>query len=246
MFQSKKRQKNEKRNSIFKLPPELQASPYIKFRIIFHLFYSVLMIALLSLSLFFSFFGARDLFTLIIFSCFIGVSIIFEIMLLRKNLFNKSKPPKNLAELRRHLHHKSWAWERRVFGILPVLTALPKEKRWWNEYLDFIDLRTFDQKIKHGDTASIPLLRSELGRQYLQWYIKFYREEHGIDLPSETWVCTCGRENPGYILTCVCGAEQKTVCPASDPKTWHCSCGRENPHYTSTCVCGKNKREEKS
>ena len=242
MSRFKKHRQQAKQDAVSDILPELQNSRMMKLRIALNLTFYALAGLFLIYDLIFHVSDVSDLIYWSIFAAFLIILIVFEVTFLRKKHHGRKAPPQNLAEVRDHLHHKSWRWERSIFGILPVLIALPREKRWWNECLDFRDLRSFDWEVRHGNTVPIPALRSELGQQYLQWYIKFYREEHGIDLPSETWVCTCGRENSGYILTCVCGAEQKTVCPDPALQTWHCSCGRDNPHYTSTCVCGENKR----
>jgi len=55
------------------------------------------------------------------------------------------------------------------------------------------------------------------------------------------WTCACGRANPAYTSTCVCGRNKQAILKQAN--SWFCSCGRENQHYVSTCVCGVNKRD---
>lgn len=62
--------------------------------------------------------------------------------------------------------------------------------------------------------------------------------------PKSGWTCFCGRWNPDYTSSCVCGRSKWEAAERKPPATaWRCTCGRENPNYTSTCVCGKNKRD---
>ncbi len=110
----------------------------------------------------------------------------------------------------------------------------------------------------------LPNLYTENGRKVLKKLLKAYEDDRPLSdieyqdklLNAGGWRCTCGRVNPNYTATCVCGTHMRQIppsdrCPAPQPVPapkpthWLCTCGRENPNYTSTCVCGKNKRDIK-
>ena len=121
---------------------------------------------------------------------------------------------------------------------------------------DLIATAAFHRNISKGKQIKVPKLRTEEGKQFWMQYIKAFNNEHAHPtekdrrkaiLEAGGWLCSCGRVNPSYTSTCVCGTAKRNV-PQSKYATaeslhWRCTCGRENPDYTSTCVCGINKRD---
>ena len=62
-------------------------------------------------------------------------------------------------------------------------------------------------------------------------------------LAAGGWRCSCGRANPNYITTCICGKSRREVEQSLKNGGWKCSCGRVNANYVTTCACGKSRRE---
>ena len=132
-----------------------------------------------------------------------------------------------------------------------------KHRAAWRK--DVEDILHFDKLLSKGEAEEFPPMRTEEGKTIWKAYMvaglmERLTPEQKV-LMDGGWLCTCGRANPAYTSTCVCGVNKRSVPqPKEEPKElpkskppvpthWRCTCGRENPNYTSTCVCGVNKRD---
>lgn len=131
------------------------------------------------------------------------------------------------------------------------------EVHFWFTSHDAHRILRFDHKRSRGETAAVPKMWTYEGTQLWQHYVAICMNdpvmtetEHKQQMMSSGgWRCTCGKTNPVYTSTCVCGKNKRDVpldvqtYQPPTPQKWRCPCGRENASYTSTCVCGKSKRE---
>lgn len=85
---------------------------------------------------------------------------------------------------------------------------------------DLNDILHFDDLVTAGADAAIPQMRTKEGKDYWDRYIRCYlqsriqkpEQEQAEDLlVAGGWKCTCGRVNPRYTSTCVCGKNKRDV-----------------------------------
>ena len=87
---------------------------------------------------------------------------------------------------------------------------------------DLNDIIAFDKYIRRGESVYIPQMRTEEGKKLWKQYIEAFiaersepvqtdgtTDEEQESLPAGYWLCTCGRENPDYTSTCVCGVNKR-------------------------------------
>lgn len=128
-------------------------------------------------------------------------------------------------------YNESWFWWGFFFGIFAFLVAVTKPTVSNTQY---VSTRS-DSRLSQiaNDVTRERRMESRLG--------------------ADQWYCgKCGRNNPKYLTTCVCGQpkdENKTAYEKfkeaeEEASKWTCGfCGNRNPKNFAICKCGAKKSE---
>ena len=147
-----------------------------------------------------------------------------------------------------------------VFGMLSFLMGCHIFGNRDPHAADTAALLGYDKlKRKSSEFVPLPQLRTEAGRKTLKKLLAAYEADRPDDdmdyrkniLSSGGWLCACGRTNPKYTFTCVCGKKKRSAIsqelvfekPSDVPEQWHCICGNTNLFYSSRCTCGRKKQD---
>jgi len=87
--------------------------------------------------------------------------------------------------------------------------------------VDMLTIRKLDKMRRRGEDIPVPNLNTEEGRLFWAHYVDvcfgkqmICQAEYEKRLSSfDKWHCTCGRENEGYVSTCVCGKSKRKGVP---------------------------------
>ena len=127
-------------------------------------------------------------------------------------------------------YYENWFWWGFFFGLIALLVALSKSENHSSGERGEEAVSLYEHYAAPGFTAGV---QSSAARG---------------------WKCDCGRENPSYVSTCVCGKSKRDISPPEPVRRprqtrepvgdeWKCTCGRINKSYVSTCACGKSRRD---
>jgi len=151
------------------------------------------------------------------------VTLLSILILLAVNYFylrkNKEmiKTAKNTSEIIKALQAE--VYRPLNIGVLGFLLSPSKGSGRRTVYKqDLFDILNFDAYLHQGEDVEIPKMRTDIGESYLKAYLHFYADEHPFETTAANealqrkgaWCCSCGRENPSYTSTCVCGKNKTT------------------------------------
>ena len=189
---------------------------------------------------------------------FLGLILFFLLILLCIIAGKKvSEPPLrfgSIGQVRQYLYQQ--LNDRYVIYVLDFF--LPGHSHYTRWDWDVDTMIAFDKQVSSGECTPLPKLRTRRGQELFSEYIRLLEKARTESLSTEEkqqiidqggWHCRCGRYNPAYTATCVCGKNKRDI-PANvkqsipEIQSWRCTCGRENPSYTSTCVCGESKHKQ--
>ena len=160
---------------------------------------------------------------LVVLICLCVISIVWGMLfdsLDRKK--RKQCIPRTRAEIVQYIKgiNKLHLWSERMFDLITLDAADPNPRSYYER--DLYSILQFDRCISRGGTGEVPALYTDEGKKLWKQYMDAYAEEQDCAVQADKksippsasgWRCTCGRENPNYTSTCVCGINRRGIRP---------------------------------